>query len=125
MKAKISKTKIKSNLQRKTNPSIIEAVTVAKKHSAWLPIAKILSGPLQNYSTVNLLEIDKHAKEGDTIIILGKVLGTGDISKKVRLCALSISSSAKEKLKKTKSEFVTLADEIKKNPKAEGIKLIR
>lgn len=125
MKAKISKTKIKSNLQRKTNPSVIEAVNVAKKQAAWLPVAKILSGPLQNYFTFNLSEIDKHAKEGDTIVILGKVLGSGDLSKKVRICALSISSSAKDKLKKTKSEFVTLADEIKKNPKAEGIKLLR
>jgi large subunit ribosomal protein L18e len=125
MKKQISRTKIKSNLARKTNPAMIELIRAAKKHAGWLAISRMLSGPSQNYQTLNLSEIDKHAKEGDTIVVLGKVLSSGDVSKKLRICALGISSSAREKLKKTKSEFVTLAEEIKINPKAEGIKLIR
>lgn len=125
MKKQISKTKIKSNLKRKTNPAMIELIQAAKKHAGWLTISRMLSGPSQNYQTLNLSDIDKHAKEGDTIVVLGKVLSSGDVTKKLRICALSISSSAREKLKKTKSEFATLAEEIKINPKAEGIKLIK
>lgn len=125
MKKQISRTKIKSNLKRKTNPAMIELIRTAKKHAGWLTISRMLSGPSQNYQALNLSEIDKHSKEGDTIVVLGKVLSSGDVSKKLRICALSISSSAREKLKKTKSEFVTIAEEIKINPKAEGIKFIR
>ena len=33
--------------------------------------------------------------------------------------------SAKDKLKFSKSEFLTILEEIKKNPKAEGVKIIR
>ena len=125
MQRKISRTKIKSNLRKKTSPVIIETIMLAKKHSAWLGLARLLSGPSSNYSSFNLSEINKHAKEGDTILVVGKVLGEGDLTKKVRLVALSIAHSANEKLKKTKSEFVTIAEEIKKNPKAEGVKILR
>lgn len=124
MHRKISKTKIKSNLRRKTNPAIVALVAHAKKQPAWLALARFLSGPSKNYSFYNLNQIDKHAKEGDTILVPGKVLGSGDLTKKVVIVALSISSSAKEKLKKTKSEFIHIADEIKKNPKAEGVKIL-
>jgi large subunit ribosomal protein L18e len=125
MHRKISQTKIKSNLKRKSNPSIIALVANAKKHSAWLSIARLLSGPVRNYSSLNLSDIDENSKEGDTVLVPGKVLGTGDLTKKVVIVALSISSSAREKLKKTKSEFVKIIDEIKKNPKAEGVKVLR
>ena len=125
MQRKISRTKIKSNLRKKTSPVIIEAIMLAKKHQPWLGLARLLSGPSSNYSSFNLSEISKHAKEGDTILVVGKVLGEGDLTKKVRLVALSIAHSANEKLKKTKSEFVTIAEEIKKNPKAEGVKILR
>ena len=47
-------------------------------------------------------------------MVLGKVLGVGDFSKRVRVCALGFSSSAKDKLKKAKSECIDIAEEIKR-----------
>ena len=58
-------------------------------------------------------------------MIVGKVLSIGEITKKIKICSFGISNEALEKLKKTKSEWISIADEIKKNPKAEGIKIIR
>ena len=40
------------------------------------------------------------------------------------MCALGFSLAAREKLKKTKSEVVSINEEIKKNPKAEGIRIL-
>lgn len=120
-----SRTKVKSRVSRKTNPQSVSALSLALKHAQWFKIAQILSSSTKKYSAVNLGQIDKSTMTGDTVVIVGKVLSLGDITKKVRICALSISQSAREKLKATKSEFVTLAEEIKKNPRAEGIKLIR
>ena len=54
----------------------------------------------------------------------GKVLGSGEISKKIRICALHFSESARGKLEKSKSEIVTILEEIKKNPKAEGVRVL-
>lgn len=121
----LSKTKIKSRLRRKTNPEIALTIKLAAKNEKWFPLAKILSGPSSNYSSINLSKIDRDSKTGDTIIIPGKVLSQGNLSKKLKICSLSISKTAHEKMKETKSEFSPLYQEIKKNPKAEGLKILR
>ncbi|MBX4212122.1 50S ribosomal protein L18e [Candidatus Pacearchaeota archaeon] len=121
----ISRTMIKARMHRKTNPSLAETILMAHKNKGWNEVAKLISTSTRNHSSVNLSDIDKNTKEGDTVIIPGKVLGSGNLTKKVRICSLAISESAKEKLKETKSEYVSIAEEIKINSKAQGIKIIR
>lgn len=118
-----SRTSVKKKASRKSKLELVETIKLARKNPAWLKIADILSGPTRRQPSVNLSQIDKKAKAGDTFVILGKVLSQGDLTKKVRICALSFSLSALEKMKKTKSEAVTILEEIKKNPKGEGIRL--
>lgn len=125
MKMQISKTKIKFNSKRKTNPAVVEILALAMKRKEWLHVAKMLSSSTRKYSMLNLSDIDKETKEADTVMIIGKVLGSGNVSKKVRVCALNFSKSALDKLKKAKAEIVTIAEEIKKNPKCEGVKILR
>ena len=120
----LSKTKIKERTRRKTNPYLEETIRLALKHENWIPVAKILSGATRNQGSINLSQIEEKTKVGDTVLILGKVLSEGNITKKIRICSLSISSAAREKLKSSKSEFATIMEEIKKNPKAEGVKVI-
>lgn len=121
----LSQTRIKARIQRKTNLEIVESLRIARKNKAWSEITKIISGPARQYSSVNLEQIDKETKVGDTVVIPGKVLSSGNLTKKVKICALSISKMAKEKLKETKSEYSSLIDEIKSNSKGVGIKIIR
>ena len=120
-----SNTKIKRQIKKKTNVVLVETINQARKHRGWKNVVDILTGPTRNYSMLNLSEIDKKTKEGDTVIVLGKVLSKGELTKKVRICALSFSEKALEKLKKTKSENVSVLQEIKINPKAEGIKILK
>jgi ribosomal protein L18E len=121
---KVSKTKIKFNAKRKTNPLVSHTLALALKNKGWLNVAKLLAGPRRKYSKINLSEIDEVTTEGDTVIIVGKVLSSGELKKRIRICSLGFSASALDKLKKVKAEVVTIADEIKKNPKGEGIKII-
>lgn len=119
-----SKTKIFNRAKKKTNPDVLEAIILARKNEKWIKVASILSGPTKKFSSVNLSDLEKQAKTGDTIVVLGKILSSGNLSKKIKICALSISEKAKSKLSESKSEFVHIKDEIKKNPKAEGVKII-
>ena len=121
----MSKTKLKSRARKKTAPEIVQTILIARKNPAWLKVAKIIAGPRRLQPAINLSEIDKNSEIGDTILVPGKILSKGEITKKIKLCALSISAQAKEKLKSTKSEFVHIIDEINKNKKAEGIKIIK
>ena len=120
----ISKTRLKIRIRRKFNPSIIELVRLTSKSSSWDKITKVLAGPTRQYPSFNLNQIDAKVSAGDTLIIPGKVLSQGDLTKKIKICALSISKTAREKLKISKSEFTPLIEEVKKNQKAEGVKIL-
>lgn len=124
-KSSISNTKIKKRTSRKTNPDLSKTIADARKNVAWRPIANFLSGPTNAQAKINLKTIEGKTSAGDTVVIPGKVLASGELSKKVRIVALSISESALAKLKDSKSEFATIADEIKINAKAEGLKIIQ
>lgn len=124
-KAKISKTQLKPRIFKKTNPEIAAVIYIAVKNPAWIKYAKILSAPTRKHAAINLDEIDKKAAIGDTILVPGKVLSRGEITKKVRICSFSISKLAKEKLKTTKSDWVSILKEMKENSKAEGLKVLR
>lgn len=125
MRKELSKTKLKMQMQRKTSSDLRSTISLALKNKNWNPIAQMLSTPTRNHAAVNLSDIEKKTSVGDTVVIPGKILSLGEISKKIRICALSFSSGALQKIKKTKSEIVSIAEEINKNPKAEGIKIIR
>jgi large subunit ribosomal protein L18e len=120
-----SKTKIDEQLTRKKNPELMVSILKAKKNEKWLGIASLLASPRRNKISINLDEINKNSKEGDTIIVPGKILSSGEISKKIRIAALAYSKEAEKKLKERKCEIVSLVEEIKKNPKMQGVKVIK
>jgi large subunit ribosomal protein L18e len=120
-----SKTKIFKQTKRKKSQELAETILACKKNKSWKNIAEILSSPRRMKICVNLDEINEKIKEGDTIIVPGKVLSEGNVNKKIRIVALNFSEKAREKLKKTKSEVVNILDELKINPKFQGVKIIR
>jgi large subunit ribosomal protein L18e len=120
-----SKTKIEKQTQKKLNPELVETIRLAKKNKEWLEIASILSGSRRNRIEVNLDRINKEAKAGEIIVVPGKVLSLGDIDKKIKMVAFNFSEKAKEKLLKAGCETINIAEEIKKNPSAKGIKKLK
>ncbi len=121
----VSKTKIKERSRKKTKPSTKETITAALKHESWKGIAQILSAGTRSYSSVNLFQIDSSANDGDFVVIPGKVLSLGELTKKVTIVALGITPTAKEKLKQSKSEFMTIKEAIQKNPKPTKMVLLK
>jgi large subunit ribosomal protein L18e len=120
-----TKTKIEKQMQRKTNSVLVETIIAAKKKKQWNKIAEILSSPRRKKIDVNLEKISEESKAGETIVVPGKVLSQGDIDKKIKVVALSFSEKAKEKLLKAKCDVSDMLDEIKKNPDAKGIKILK
>ena len=121
-----SKTKIEKQAQRKNNEDLVETIRAAKKTGSkfWMKVASILSAPRRQKVAVNLNDIDKITKEGDSMVVPGKVLSQGDVSKKIAVVAFAFSDKTKEKLLKTKSQAITIMEEIKKNPKAKGVRIL-
>jgi len=120
-----SKTKISKQTERKTNTELVKTILAAKKHKEWFKIAEILSSPRRRKVNLNLDYINKNAKESETIVVPGKVLSQGEITKKIKIVALNFSEKAKDKLLKAKCEVSSISDEIKNNPEAKGIKILK
>ncbi|MBL7059088.1 50S ribosomal protein L18e [Candidatus Pacearchaeota archaeon] len=120
-----SKTKIDQQLKKKNNPELVQTIIAAKKQKGWLEIAAILSGSRRNKIAFNLNEINKKAKDGETIVVPGKILSLGKIDKKIKLVAIDFSEKAKDNLAKDKIETLIILEEIKKNPSAKGVKIIK
>jgi|SRR3989344_1762148 len=119
-----TKTKIESQIRKKTNTELVETVITAKKKEKWLEVASILSSPRRESIDLNLDQIDELSKEGDTIVVPGKVLSQGELSKKIKIVAYKFSEKAKEKLLKSKIQTSNIIEEIKKNPEAKGVKIL-
>jgi large subunit ribosomal protein L18e len=120
-----SKTKIEKQLKKKTNSELVETIIAAKKKDKWLEVAGLLSSSRKNQANLNLSEINKQAKEGEVVIVPGKVLSQGEIDKKVTIAALNFSEKAKEKLIKAGSKVLSIVEEIKSNPEAKGLHILK
>ncbi len=120
-----SKTKISKQLERKNNSVLVETIIAGKKNEAWTEVAGMLSGPKRNNICMNLEEINKKAKAGETLVIPGKVLSEGEIDKKIKVVAFAFSEKAKEKLLSAKCDVSYIIDEIKSNPSAKGIRILK
>ncbi len=119
----ISKIRMRKRARKKTNSDLVETLLLAEKNRLW-ELEKKLSMPARKRVALNIGEIDKEAKENENILVPGKVLGNGEISKKIRITALSFSSSAEEKLKKAKIQMFTIKEEIEKNKTLKGVRIL-
>jgi large subunit ribosomal protein L18e len=120
-----SKSKIGKQLSRKTNPELVETIKLAKKNDKWISVATFLSYPRKKRINLNLEEIEKQTKDGEKVLIPGKVLSQGEINKKVKVIAFDFSEKAKEKLLKQKCEVVSIIEEINKNPEMKEVKILK
>ncbi len=120
-----TKSKIEKQLKRKTNPELVETLIACKKNKNWIKIVEILSGPRKNRINLNLEELNKKIKDEKIVVVPGKILSQGELDKKIKIVALDFSEKAKEKLKKAGIDTLTILKEIKKNPEAKGIKILK
>ena len=101
---------------------ILELKVHASKENApfWKAIAKELEKPVRRKRQVNISKLDSLTKDGENIVVPGKVLGAGELNHKLNLAAFQFSESAKEKLKTT----LTIKELLKKDPKGKNTRMI-
>ncbi|MCD6279889.1 50S ribosomal protein L18e [Candidatus Micrarchaeota archaeon] len=110
----------------KRGPEDIERLNIIRlakktKKGIWKRVASIISGPRRRSISVNVGKINRYAKDGDIIIIPGKVLGKGNITKKFTTVSLSYSTSAIDKLKTNGCEVYKIINYIGKDVKGAKI----
>ncbi|MBI2449015.1 50S ribosomal protein L18e [Candidatus Pacearchaeota archaeon] len=121
----ISKTKIDKKMKRKTNPELVKLVRKLRKSKGWIGVANILSYPRRKKIEKNIDELNKEAEENITIVVPGKVLGGGDVNKKIKVVAFSFSKEALRKLKGKHCEALSIEEELNKNHDGKGLKILK
>jgi large subunit ribosomal protein L18e len=122
---------MKKTIQKKTNPRLAALIVMLKDasrvHEAniWREIAKRLDAPRKNHAEVNLSKIDRYANEDETILVPGKVLGSGALTLPVKVAALSFSETAVNKITSANGTCMTIEDLVRDNPKGSRVRILR
>lgn len=114
-----------------TNPRTRHTIKVLRRASTvnntdiWRAISDSLCAPRRGSASVNLSKIDVLASEGEVVAVPGKVLGFGNLTKKVDVAALSFSQSAREKIAQAGGKALTLEALVEVNPRGKNVKILK
>lgn len=103
-----------------TNKVLFDTIRDLKKVSreqgvaVFAALADKLSVSASQRPEVNIGKIEKHAKDGEKVIIAGKVLSDGILTKKLTVIAFKASESAIAKIEAAGGKFVEIRDFLKK-----------
>ncbi|MBI3412825.1 MAG: 50S ribosomal protein L18e [Candidatus Aenigmarchaeota archaeon] len=92
------------------------------KEPVWGRVVEELAGPARRNREVNLSDINRH--QSGTVLVPGKVLGTGSLTKKVDVAAFRFSKTAREKITKAGGKAMSIGELAKQNPKCSNVKIM-
>ncbi|WP_318569234.1 50S ribosomal protein L18e [Salinigranum marinum] len=114
----------------KTNPRLnsliaeLKAVSRDSGSPVWADVADRLEKPRRTHAEVNLGRIERYAREDETVVVPGKVLGSGVLQKNVTVAAVDFSSTAQKKIEQV-GDAVTLEQIAEQNPDGSNVRVIR
>ncbi|MHA1506769.1 MAG: 50S ribosomal protein L18e [Candidatus Asgardarchaeia archaeon] len=91
----------------------------------WKVVYKTLLKSRRQRPVVNVGEINRYTKEGQTILVPGKVLGFGTLDHSVTVAALSFSKKAKEIIEKSGGRCLSISELIEENPKGSNVLIMK
>ena len=113
-----------------TNPRLADLVadlkSAARESGAgvWQDVADRLEKPRRTHAEVNLGRIERYAREEETVVVPGKVLGSGVLRTDVTVAAVDFSDTAAEKIDQVGSA-VALEQALDDNPEGSNVRVIR
>ena len=120
-----------SNTCSKTNPQLVALISDLKaatredpKAAIWRDIALRLEAPSRVRAEANLSKIEKYAQDGETVIVPGKVLGAGEMTKKVTVAAYSFSAKAEAAIVAAGGKAITIRELLAQNPKGSKVRIL-
>ncbi|MFO7710599.1 MAG: 50S ribosomal protein L18e [Candidatus Woesearchaeota archaeon] len=102
----------------------LKATSIDEKVNIWKRVAEDLEKPARNKRAVNIARINRNTKEGEMIVVPGKVLGTGTIGHKLTIAAFAVSDSARKEIEKADGKVLTINELLAENPKGKNLRII-
>lgn len=95
-----------------------------QKADIWKRIADEIEKPTRQRREVNLSKINRFTKPQETIIVPGKVLGSGMLAHSITIAALNFSEQSKQKIQEAKGKILTITELLKQNPKGKNVRIL-
>jgi len=114
----------------KTNPRLSSLIADLKSAArngggdVWSDVADRLEKPRRTHAEVNLGRIERYAQEAETVVVPGKVLGSGALRKAVTVAAVDFSGTAETKIQQV-GETKRLEQALEDNPDGTNVRVIR
>lgn len=118
-----------SKVERKTNPVLKDLIRdceeAARKNDAavWRDVATALKKATRQHAEVNISHIERHAEDGETVVVPGKVMGSGRLTKDVTVAALEFTASARDAVEEA-GTATYLEDLVADNPDGSGLRIM-
>jgi len=112
------------------DPSRLSLINYLRKHGKskkapiWVRVADDLSKSRKDRAEINLEKINKLTKDKDTIVVAGKVLGSGSLDHTVTIASFKIADSAKDKVLSSKGSVVSIKELAETNPAGTNVKIL-
>ena len=119
-----------SKADRKTNQSLIVLIEDLKTQSRtsgsalWRDIAGRLESSNKNWAEPNLGQISRNSSKKETILVPGKVLGSGEIEGAQTIAAFSFSKSAVTKIAASGGRTLSIRELMDENPNGKGVRIL-
>jgi large subunit ribosomal protein L18e len=104
---------------------IIELRRAARSNQApiWASVADRLERPRHQVVPVNVGHLDRLTEAGETVIVPGKLLAEGRLSKQLTVAAFAYSKDARTKIHAAGGVAITVHDLLKTKPDGAGVRL--
>lgn len=115
----------------KTSPRLTSLIADLKSAArdanadVWREVADRLEKPRRTHAEVNLGRIERYATEDETVIVPGKVLGSGVLRKQLTVAAVDFSGTAETKIQQADGEPIPLELAVERNPTGTNVRVIR
>jgi large subunit ribosomal protein L18e len=105
---------------------IVELRRAARSNQAaiWGTVADRLEKPRHRVVPVNVGHLDRLAESDETVIVPGKLLADGPLSKRLTVAAFAYSKGARAKIHAAGGAAVTVHDLLKSKPDGAGVRLL-
>jgi large subunit ribosomal protein L18e len=97
----------------------------ARKAPFWGRVLELLSASSRKRVGVNLSRLSAYAKEGALVVVPDKVLGSGSLSHKLTVAAVSFSASAKKAIEAAGGKVISIVEASKTSPTGKDAVIIK
>ena len=113
-----------------TNPITLKLIAALEKQSKkektaiWANVADRLKKYSRRIPGVNLGKLEQYCEKGDTVLIPGKLLASGPLTKAITVISFKASAAVKKRVEDAGGKVMTIQELMKRNAKGSKVRIM-